>query len=330
MSGRYGLVALQALGAVSILPYPAILVANVMAIAGEGPRGMQRVIRAIPFVLLSLYPLLWIALDKLSWRAMGQGNTGWAFLMSAIPVVASMVALGVFFASDAPTRKYQDDQTTAIRARVEKANPLVWTLLCAGGSQRIARPPKFSVGDALKAIQQSSTLNDPVPEYGTPLNTALHNLTYNYDGTPYDGRQKGLEQLVRALVARGAQLSTKETQDLRSIWLLKRAAFDGPIATRSENPLVWRILKTADPRDSDARNGILPTLQPADAPLLNKATQLHGTPLYAALLVGSRLAGTLIEAGARLAPAESTDPAAMLSLGKLFQDQPHLREVYEH
>jgi hypothetical protein len=136
--------------------------------------------------------------------------------------------------------------------------------------------------------------------------------------------------LVRALVARGAQLSTKETQDLRSIWLLKRAAFEGAIATRSENPLVWLILKTADPRDSDSRNGILPTLQPADAPLLNKATQLHGTPLYAALMVGSRLAGTLIEAGARLSPAECTDPAAMLSLGKLFQDQPHLQEAYEH
>jgi hypothetical protein len=251
---------------------------------------------------------------------MGQGNTGWAFVMSAIPVVASLVAVGVFFVSDAPTRKYQDDQTAAIRARVEKANPLVWTLLCAGGSQRMARPPKISIDDALKAIQQSSTLNDPVPEYGTPLCTALHNLTYNYDGTPYDGRQKGLEQLVRALVARGAQLSTKERQDLRTVWLLKRAAFEGPIATRNENPLVWRILKTADPRDADARNGIFPKLNPDDTPLLNKATRLHGTPLYAALLVGSRLAGTLIEAGARLSPAEHTDLAAKMSLGKLFQD----------
>ena len=90
MSLRIGLVLLQAVGGLSILPYPAVLVANVMSIAAEGPRGFQRFVAAIPYLLLSLYPLVWIALYVLSWRMLGRGATLAAFALSFIPAAATL------------------------------------------------------------------------------------------------------------------------------------------------------------------------------------------------------------------------------------------------
>ena len=52
MGYRTGLGLLQGIGALSILPYPFILIANVMSIAAEG----QTARGPLPYVLLSLYP----------------------------------------------------------------------------------------------------------------------------------------------------------------------------------------------------------------------------------------------------------------------------------
>ena len=102
MGWRIGLVVLQAVGAISIVPYPAILVANVMSIAAEGPSGWERFRTALPYLLLSLYPIVWIALYRWSWRLMGRGATGSAFLASAVPLVLSALGVILFFASSPP------------------------------------------------------------------------------------------------------------------------------------------------------------------------------------------------------------------------------------
>src|SRR5262249_21677502 len=156
--------------------------------------------------------------------------------------------------------------------------PLVWTVLCAGGPLRL--PPNataVSVDDALSAIEKADAkqLSDPAPVYGTPLNTALWNMRYGFDGTPRDGMQQNQIRIVRALTARGAQLSDDE-RDLKFAWLLKFALHEGPITTSRENPLVWRIVKRELSRDSLE-------LRPEEISLLNVPTSLHGTPLYAAL-----------------------------------------------
>jgi hypothetical protein len=96
MGWRVELIVLQALGALSIVPYPAILVANVMSMAAEGPKGKERWLAVLPFLLLSLYPLVWIALYAWSWRAMSHGATGWAFGLSSAPVVLSVAGAVVF------------------------------------------------------------------------------------------------------------------------------------------------------------------------------------------------------------------------------------------
>jgi hypothetical protein len=326
---RTGLIVLQAAGAISILPYPFVFLANVMSIAGEGPRGLQRLVMAAPYVLLSLYPLVWIGLDAWSWRLMGRGGTGWAFLLSAVPVVLSAAGAGWFFASDGPAREHYATEARATQTRIEPANPLVWTLLCAGGSRRLAEAPRVTIDEALTAIQQSERLNDPAPDYGTPLQTALLNLDYNFDGSPRVSRTKDLERLVRALVARGARLGPKESLSLRNTWLLKRAAYDGPLTTRKENPLVWRILSGADPRGPYVVNGKQFTLEPGDIPLLNTSTRLDGTPLYTALRMRwTPVATSLVEAGARLSAEENLEPAAIVSLNALFEARPELRGVY--
>ena len=99
MKMRIVLILLQALGALSLLPYPAVLVANVMSIAGEGPRGMQRLIAAIPYILLSLYPLVWIALFMQSWRLLAKGAPALAFGLSFVPLVATAAGIAWFMRS---------------------------------------------------------------------------------------------------------------------------------------------------------------------------------------------------------------------------------------
>jgi hypothetical protein len=106
MGYQIGLILLQTLGAIALVPYPAILVANVMQIAAERPPGTLRFVKdASPFALLSLYPLLWLVLDLHAWRAFGRGAVGRAFLLSAIPVALTLAAAGAWIASDRADRQ---------------------------------------------------------------------------------------------------------------------------------------------------------------------------------------------------------------------------------
>jgi hypothetical protein len=319
---RVALVLLQVVGGVSLLPYPAVLVANVMSMSAEGPKGMERLVAALPYFLLSLYPVVWIVLDAWSWRLMSHGAARWAFGLSSLPVVLSMAGVAVFFASDRPERAREDAKAKEIRARVEKGNPLVWTILCAGGSRRLANAPRVSVTMALKTIAESPDVNTAAPEYGTPLVTALRNLCYSFDGTPCDAHQKELAKPVRALLERGAQLSPSEQADQMNAWLLKLALFDGPVTTREDNPLLWRILKRTDSSEPLG-------LRDEERQYLNQATRLHGTPLWMAMLQsGNAFAAQLVEAGARLSQEEEREPAGRAALGRLFRDSPGLRAVY--
>jgi len=102
------------------------------------------------------------------------------------------------------------------------------------------------------------------------------------------------------------------------------AMHDGPINTASENPLVWRIL-------TRRRDGVtLFRLRKDEMPLLNQNTELHGTPLYTALLQDAPdLFPELINAGARLSAEEERDPAAQAALARVFEHDLELRTKYE-
>jgi hypothetical protein len=92
---RNRLIVLQVVGGLSILVYPAVLIANIMAMAAPG----HKVITSLPWVLLSFYPIVWGLLFWLSWRAMARGAVRLAFAMSSIPAFACLLPLGVIILS---------------------------------------------------------------------------------------------------------------------------------------------------------------------------------------------------------------------------------------
>jgi hypothetical protein len=274
----------------------------------------------MPYLLLSAYPVLWIALYALAWRAMSRGATGIAFAISSIPVLVCVCGAGLYWTGLGSAATDASKASESARAQIEPLNPLLWTVRSAGG-------PSVPVDQALKAIEANPALvNLPVPPYGTPLKNALLNLAVNIDGTlgndkrEMPHRQQDLIRIVRSLVAHGARLSPEERVDLWRTWQLRRALFDGPVDTASENPLVWRIVKRS--------RGPF-TIGEDERPLLNIPTRLHGTPVYAALLTnGFYIFPDLIQAGARLSPEEEQDPAAAKALDEMFQKLPELRTVY--
>jgi hypothetical protein len=326
MSHRAALIVLQAVGGLSIIPYPFVLLANIMSIAAQG----QTVTGAIPYVLLSIYPVIWIALYVLAWRALSSGATGMAFALSSIPFLFCLCGAGLFLDSERSVKTHYSKAAEQKRAYVEPLNPLLWTIMCTGPPKRLPGGPQIPAERAIKAIEANPRLvNVAVPPYGTPLNSALLNLPINIDGTLGNDRREGAEfqqsliRVVRSLVTHGAQLNGDERTNLWRSWQLKRALLDPPFDTQTENPLVWRILKR--------ENGEQITLHSDEIPLINKSTRLHGTPLYAALLTnGFYIFPELVNAGARLSPAEERDQAAAKALAQMFEQRPELRSVYLH
>ncbi len=315
---KVALTLLQALGAFTLLPYPAVLLASVMSIAGEGPRGAQRLLIAIPYLLIALYPVFWIALYVWSWRLLGRGAVAGAFFLSLIPVVAGAAGAYFLLSDTATDRQAQEKAAREEKVRVEDKNALVWTIVCAGPRRPPGAPP-VSTGLVLAAIASATKLNDAAPPYGTPMRAAVSQLQYRFDGSAEDSRQHDLERIVRALAAGGAHLNDVESKDLDLAWRQRRALFDGPITTRTENPLVWRLLEIADPQGAYVRDGKQFELHPDDRPLLNLSTRLHGTPLYTAVRFrDARLAQDLVRAGAGLSAEEASQPGVSEQLDKLL------------
>ena len=317
MSVRIGLILVQAFGALSLIPYPFVLIANVMSIAAEG----QTLAGATPFVLLSLYPAVWIVLDVLAWRAMSRGSVGLAFVYSSVPVVLSLAAVLFFMLDTRAASRREKDRLNVRKSRVEQANPLAWTLMCYCGQPRYQGTTPVPFDTVLKAIADAPKINDPVPEDGTPLRIALWNLKLKWDGTPNGEHSEQGLRIVRGLVAHGAQLSGDERTFLQDVVRLKLATFkDEAAVTERENPLVWRIVKSVGRVE----------LRPEDTRLLNKPTRLYGTPLLASMLLLDQgaLAADLIEAGARLSRDEERDPAGKQALEDLFKNRPSLKQIY--
>jgi len=297
---RNGLIVLQAVGALSILPYPVVLLANIMSIAAPG----HNAINALPWILLSFYPLVWIGLYVFAWRAMARGAVGLAFGLSSVPALACLIVVVIYVFSwisfglgmagvgsgGLHSKTYPDH------------NPLVDSIALVGQDIQLAPGPAAALEKALHEVDANPALvNLSVPAHGSPLNVALGNLSIRLDGTITGDslRQQDRVRLVRALVARGGHLNADEATDLRKTWMLRRALYDGPITTRSENPLVWRIV-THDRGDSKPFNPLTDQLPPRsdgpapfflkenETPLLNQGTRLHGTPLYAACSIMRR------------------------------------------
>jgi hypothetical protein len=321
MTTRIGLIILQAAGALSIVPYPFILLANVMSIAAPG----QTVAGATPFILLTVYPLIFLGLDVFAWRLLGRGKAGLAFALSAIPLLFIAAGIGLLSQSNRSVNVEYAKRAEEERAAIEPVNPLLWKVMCTGGPNLLPAGPVMKIDDVIDAIDANqSYINVAVDAYGTPLRVALQNFPVHPDGTFIgDGRPKeGLVRLVRALVAHGAKLGPPTVRgDMLAELRLKWVMMDGSVTTESENPLVWRILH----RDFSKQFQIAAD----ELPLINKPTRLHGTPLSTVLLMSARdLFVQFINAGARLTPEEEQDRATAAELEKMLVKFPELRRVY--
>jgi hypothetical protein len=219
-------------------------------------------------------------------------------------------------------------------------NEVIDSVILAGKDIELGHDPGGSVERTLRRADANPKLiNVAVSPYGSALNVVLTALSISLDGTipPQPDRMK----LVRGLVARGARLSADEARDLRKTWLLRRALYDGPVRTPEENPLVWRIVthNQSEPTPFNPLTDKLPPrsdtpppflLKTGEFPLLNRTTQLHGTPLYAALLDNAPdVCGVIIAAGGKLSADEERDIAAASALRSLFERDPGLKAAYD-
>lgn len=288
---RNGLIALQAVGALSILPYPFVLLANIMSLAAPGHNSVN----ALPWVALSFYPLVWIGLYVFAWRAMARGAVRLAFGLSSIPAFAVLLGIGILAFS--------------------------WIGFGLG-----------MVGIGPGGLHSETY---PTANRASPLAIALGALSISLDGIV-----NGDVRHVRDMVARGEHLNTDEAISLRETWMLRRALYDGPVSTASENPLVGRIV-THNRGESKPFNPLtdkLPPIRDGPAPfvlkedektLLNQPTRVHGTPLYAALLDNAQdVCVVIIKAGGRLSAEEERNPAATAALQAAFERDPDLRVAY--
>jgi len=92
---RNRLILLQVLGALSILPYPFVVLAVIFAIYAPGQNPMN----AFLLALLLPYPLVWAGLDLFAWRAMQRGAVRLAFGLSSIPAAATLLGVGIIVLS---------------------------------------------------------------------------------------------------------------------------------------------------------------------------------------------------------------------------------------
>jgi hypothetical protein len=339
---RNGLIVLQVFGALSILPYPFVLLANIMSMAAPGHTPASTAF----WGLLCLYPLLWIALYFFSWRAMGHGSVGLAFGLSSIPALACLIVVGVYLYSWVGVGLGMAAiGNGGIHTEIlTKSNVLMDSITLASEDIQVPTGGATALQKALQNIEANPTLvNVRVPGHGTPLNAALNSFIVTIEGTITGDPQRRQDriQLIRALVEHGAQLSKEESTDLHKTWLLRRALLDRPVTTATENPLVWRIVRH-DRGDSKPWNPLTEPLPPrndtpvpfiirtSETELVNRTTRLHGTPLYAALLDNAPdVCAVLIKAGGRLSPEEEHDPGAASALRALFEHTPDLQTDYD-
>src|SRR5580693_6464105 len=198
---RKTLILLQAIGVLSILPYPFVLLASIMSIAAPGRNSTN----SLPWILLLAYPLVWVVLYVLAWRAMGRGAVGLAFGLSSIPAGACLLMLGFYifswvgFGLGTVGVGSGGLHTTTYPTN----NPVLDSLWLAGEDIKIGHEPERAVARALREMERNPTLmNVGVAPYGTPLNIAL---------TIIDDQWQDRIRMVRAIINAGGRLRKNAT-----------------------------------------------------------------------------------------------------------------------
>ncbi len=97
---RTGLIWLQVVGGLSLLPFPLVLMVAIMS----APK--NDVIRTLPYLLLTLYPAAWIALWIVSWRVFRRGSISLAYCLSAVPIILTLIGALVMYLTWPKTNRW--------------------------------------------------------------------------------------------------------------------------------------------------------------------------------------------------------------------------------
>jgi hypothetical protein len=329
MSTKNKLLVLQGLGAVTLLFYPGVILATIMAVGsqqGEGT-GLMAVLGPILVVASFTYPVIWAALWWSSWRALRRGAASRALLLSAPPAaIAFAGVVGTMIVTLLATMGV-GSRHEALLARQQ--NPLAASLIEYPNGTLNWRELQEEIKTA-----DPELLSKEVEYDGTPLRIALRStrLASSLDSSL---APRHSFEIVRLLIARGAKLSATELEtDADTIWALRvfeRGVTLPDRGAAQENPLVWTIV-TARTQDEPTLEAAIADAAAGDRTALNRVTRTYGTPLRAALLRKStRTAELLIAQGATLSVTEADGPSVAHQLEAFFEESsnPQLRDVYQ-
>jgi hypothetical protein len=330
MTTKQKLLVMQGVGAVTLLFYPGVFLATIMAIGSqrEGDTGLMALIALILLVASVAYPVIWAVLWWSSWRALRRGEARRALVLSAPPaaltligVVATMVftllaGLGVGDRDEAPLARQQ--------------NPLAASIIEFPNGSLNWRELQDEIRNADPAL-----LSKEVQFRGTPLRIALRRTKLASSLDSSLAPRHSLE-IVRLLIARGAKLSAEELEaDPDAVWVaqtIERGVMLPDRGAAHENPLVWTIVTARAQNEEPPLEAAIESAAAKDRALLTRVTRAYGTPLRAALLRKfNRAAEQLIARGATLSAPEANTLSVARQLDTLLAESsnPQLRDVYE-
>lgn len=338
-SARIALLLVQAVGAIALLAWPAVLLATVMAVAAPA-KGPGAAIVRMGLAVVPLYPVVWGLLYWASWRALRRGRPGLALALSTPPLLATLAGAGALASSSRQAasivREYAEGGVREAR-RVAEEHGLAGALLLfeRGELSREELLEAVRVADAselsrpaerrpvavpgVTVTKPASAPPDPVRR-STPLAIAL-------SGSGLARRLETVEpdpllDAARALLVRGARLSEdEETSEPRLAWLAEVVARGTVLpdrAAEAENPLVWTIVTAAPAEESLAAQAVYAAAH-REPELLRRPTTTYGTPLRAALLVRRfDRARDLLRNGALLSEEERRRPGVAGDLDRFL------------
>jgi hypothetical protein len=232
---RSTLLFMQIAGAVTLLAYPGVLVASIMALGGESgtSSGLMTAVASVLLVGSLLYPVIWGVLWFASWRAFNRGRPKLAALLSAPPLLVLAAFVGLMMAGRVYEGwrgpGYLPNQAKEFE-RVEAINPLLAAamryengeLLYTDLDAAIRRADKQHLSTAvqLRRVDRSGV---PIPRVPigperilkrTPLGFLLERSVFD-PGADYDpaNTRPHFVEFARLMVARGATLAPEEIND---------------------------------------------------------------------------------------------------------------------
>lgn len=335
MNTRTAVLILQGLGALTLFAYPGVFLAGIMSFAASddasGPVALAwKALLAASFV----YPLIWVLLWWLSWRALRQNRHRRALLLSSPPALIAAAGL-VLTAGLNIFGTAGEYSATAEIEHATKQNALAGALLSFRAGVISAKELHAAVqrADAADLSRPVDPPPDAPPVFGrrSPLAIALASTGLRME-VPLAAPNDGFVEATRLMMARGAQLSPQEIAEAPDlVWLAEVIAAGTPLpdnGVQQENPVAWVVLTATSENVQYVADDIRQAVGERRT-LLSTPTRTYGTPLRIALTQPStRAAGALISEGALLGASEHEIPSLSFQLHELLREHPYLRSQY--